>query len=148
MQCQVHTEIDGGELDKLVESGKLDNSKNNSITSNNQVESSNSQNTSALHESTDDLCPLYVQAVESIVSTFKVNVDQYSNMQNLVKYFGTNSRQHETDNMEWSNQLIVQIVDFAQNVDLPHFGSEQPGSTYYNLPLDIYLFGIILPYKK
>ena len=75
----------------------------------NQVESSYSQNTTSIaNESTEDeLCPPYVQAVELILSKFKVHVDQYSNMQNLVKNLITKSRQHETDNMEWSDQSIV-----------------------------------------
>ena len=58
------------------------------------------------------------------------------------------SRKHELANKEWSKQTILQISDFAQNLDLPHFGSEQPGDIYYFSPLSIYLFGIVSPYKK
>ena len=29
-----------------------------------------------------------------------------------------------------------------------HFGSDQPGNTYYFLPLSIYLFGIVSPYIR
>jgi hypothetical protein len=33
------------------------------------------------------------------------------------------------------------VADYCQNLSLPHFGSEQPGDTYYYSPLFIYVFG-------
>ena len=57
------------------------------------------------------------------------------------------SREHELVNKEWSKQTIVQIADFAQNLDLSYFGSDQPGDIYYFSPMGIYLFGIVSPYK-
>lgn len=35
------------------------------------------------------------------------------------------------------------VMDYAQNLDLPHFGGEQPGVTYYYSPLNVYIFGIV-----
>jgi hypothetical protein len=34
------------------------------------------------------------------------------------------------------------VADYCQNLSLPHFGSEQPGDTYYYSPLFIYVFGV------
>lgn len=34
------------------------------------------------------------------------------------------------------------IVDYCQNLNLPHLGNEQPGDAYYFSPLSIYTFGI------
>ena len=33
--------------------------------------------------------------------------------------------------------------DYAQNVQCPQFGSEQPGETYYYSPLTINVFGVV-----
>ena len=96
------SENDGDEVDKLnVETENLEGDDNNNTnTSNNQVENYPKNTTSIAHESTEDeLCPLFAQTVESIVSKFKVHVDQYWNMQNLVKTSITKSRQHE----KWSD---------------------------------------------
>ena len=35
------------------------------------------------------------------------------------------------------------VVDYAQNLGLPHFGGEQPGDTYYYSPLAVYCFGVV-----
>jgi len=40
-------------------------------------------------------------------------------------------------------RTITVIVDFAQNMELPLFGAEQPGETYYYTPLTINAFGIV-----
>jgi hypothetical protein len=34
------------------------------------------------------------------------------------------------------------ICDYGQNMALPHFGSSQPGDTYYLTPLSLYIFGV------
>ena len=34
------------------------------------------------------------------------------------------------------------IVDYCQNLNLPHLGNEQPGDAYYFSPLSLYTFGI------
>ena len=35
------------------------------------------------------------------------------------------------------------VADFAQNMYLPNFSAEQPGSTYYYSPLNVYPFGVV-----
>jgi hypothetical protein len=35
------------------------------------------------------------------------------------------------------------VMDYSQNLGLPHFGDEQPGETYYYSPLSIFCFGTI-----
>ena len=34
------------------------------------------------------------------------------------------------------------VADYCQNLSIPHFGSEQPGDTYYFSPLFVYVFGV------
>ena len=38
---------------------------------------------------------------------------------------------------------IVAIVDFCQNVQLPLHKKDQPGETYFFVPLNIYVLGIV-----
>ena len=41
-----------------------------------------------------------------------------------------------------SKKTITLVMDFCQNLDLPHLGGEQPGDTYYFSPLWVYCLGI------
>jgi len=34
------------------------------------------------------------------------------------------------------------VADYAQNITLPWYGSDQPGDTYYYSPLNINVFGV------
>ena len=103
---------------------------------------------SLLSECNDDLAPAFVRAEEVIVSKFRHHVLQFSNMRNFVKKLIDISKEHTMNDVPWKERVIVEIADFAQNLDLPHFGSEQPGDTYYYSPLRIYLFGIVSSYKR
>ena len=74
-------------------------------------------------------------------------MDQYSEMRKLIQERIKRSREDEDSNKGWCLRTIIQIADFAQNLDLPHFGSEQPGDIYYFSPLGFFnslvLFGFI-----
>ena len=40
-------------------------------------------------------------------------------------------------------RTVTWVLDYAQNMAVPQFGSEQPGKTYYLCHLNIYVFGIV-----
>ena len=40
-------------------------------------------------------------------------------------------------------RTVTWVLDYAQNMSLPQFGSEQPGVTYYLCPMNVYVFGIV-----
>jgi hypothetical protein len=42
-----------------------------------------------------------------------------------------------------AEQCHTFVADYCQNMGLPHFGSEQPGETYYMSPLNVYTFGVV-----
>jgi hypothetical protein len=44
--------------------------------------------------------------------------------------------------VQWSEMQDTLVADYCQNMELPYFGSDQPGDTYYFSPLSIYCFGI------
>jgi len=39
--------------------------------------------------------------------------------------------------------VITLVIDYCQNLDLPHVGQEQPGDTYYYSPIWLYCLGIV-----
>ena len=39
-------------------------------------------------------------------------------------------------------KVIVNVCDYSQNIDVPHFGSKYPGDTYYYSLLGVYIFGL------
>ena len=43
----------------------------------------------------------------------------------------------------WPYRNDMLVGDYFQNLDLPHFGGEQPGDTYYFSPLTINGFGVV-----
>ena len=55
---------------------------------------------------------------------------------------------HEKENLSWTDKVITKVADYAQNLDILHFGSEKPGDTYYYPPLGIYIFGMVRLYKE
>ena len=47
------------------------------------------------------------------------------------------------NNLHFNRSNYVITFDFAQNLQLLHFGEEQPGDTYYFSPLSLHVFGIV-----
>ena len=48
-----------------------------------------------------------------------------------------------TISAETPKRTITLVIDYCQNLDLPHLGGEQPGDTYYYSPVWIYCLGIV-----
>ena len=46
-------------------------------------------------------------------------------------------------NIQWPHRRFTWCGDYCQNIDVPHFGSEQPGETYYYSPLSVSCFGLV-----
>ena len=42
-----------------------------------------------------------------------------------------------------ANRVLCDVADYAQNMYVPNFASEQPGATYYYSPMNAYCFGIV-----
>jgi hypothetical protein len=53
------------------------------------------------------------------------------------------AREHASSLRPQSQRTYTFVGDFAQNMYLPNFSAEQPGSTYYFSPLNMYPFGIV-----
>ena len=50
---------------------------------------------------------------------------------------------HALENKPHSERTYTLVVDYAQNMDLPCYNSEQPGPVYYFSPLSIYACGVV-----
>lgn len=46
-------------------------------------------------------------------------------------------------NLHFNHSNYTITFNFAQNLELPHFGEKQPGDIYYFSPLTLNVFGII-----
>jgi hypothetical protein len=53
------------------------------------------------------------------------------------------AREHSKQNIEHIQRSYTFVVDFGQNMELPSFNGEQPGSTYYYSPLSVYNLGMV-----
>ena len=47
------------------------------------------------------------------------------------------------DSERSESSVITLVMDYCQNMGIPHFGNEQPGDTYYYSPIWLYCFGIV-----
>jgi hypothetical protein len=47
------------------------------------------------------------------------------------------------DNLADKETFITIVADYCQNMEMPFFGKDQPGKTYYCTPKTIKLLGII-----
>jgi hypothetical protein len=42
-----------------------------------------------------------------------------------------------------SQRVLCYVADYAQNMQIPNFASEQPGATYYYSAMNVYVFGVV-----
>ena len=49
----------------------------------------------------------------------------------------------ESVNASPENRTVTLVLDYCQNLDLPHLGGEQPGDTYYFSLVWLYCLGIV-----
>ena len=85
---------------------------------------------------------------ERLLTEAGKHVKQKSDMREYCNSLVLISKQHKQENIAWNDRVITEVADYAQNLDVPHFGSEQPGDTYYFSPLSVYLFGIVRLYNE
>jgi hypothetical protein len=55
----------------------------------------------------------------------------------------TKATRDKVNNVSHSTRHYCFIADYSQNLNLPHFGSTQPGETYFYTPLILCLFGVV-----
>ena len=53
------------------------------------------------------------------------------------------ARDSHYNGADTDNKIRCLVVDYAQNMELPWFGEEQPGEIYYYTPLNVFLLGVV-----
>ena len=96
-------------------------------------------------ESDDEFSDALIDEVERAVEEAAKHVDDAKAQRNLVHAYKeiavtSNTRENDVPHHE---RTYMFYFDYAQNVQCPQFGSEQPGETYYYSPLNINVFGIV-----
>ncbi len=61
----------------------------------------------------------------------------------LYKCLVEKSRTHAKNNVCHSHRSYTFVVDYGQNMEMPSFGGNQPGDTYYFTPLSVYNLGVV-----
>ena len=72
-----------------------------------------------------------------------VNVKEFASMWHMADEAIVEAKHCTAQQMFCGLMYIAIIVDFMQNMDLPSFGSNQPGKTYYYTPVNVNMLGIV-----
>ena len=96
-------------------------------------------NSQVVEASIDSLTESTTQ--EQTVSIWKQHCDEFTAQRRYVQQLALESKLDFQSNVPWNEKRISYCSDYCQNIDLPHFGCEQPGETYYYSPLIVNCFG-------
>ena len=77
------------------------------------------------------------------VIKWKNHVESFRAQRKYVNELAAEAKSHLEKGVQWPDHKYTFCSDYCQNMDLPHFGSEQPGDTYYYSPLNISCFGSV-----
>ena len=84
-----------------------------------------------------------IERMDTALSTAKEHVRQYTVQRRECKNIIQIARQDMAYHLPSLLRRKVLTIDMGQNLCLPNFEAEQPGDTYYLLPLTILLFGVV-----
>jgi hypothetical protein len=73
----------------------------------------------------------------------KQHIKDSQSMRELCQEVIEDAKTATRDNVEDKEMVIRILVDYCQNMEMPFFGKDQPGKTYYYMPKTINLLGII-----
>ena len=95
-----------------------------------------------LSESVQNLAPPFVRASESMIVKSNLHVQQFTEMRDFSPTVQKKAQEDKNNSVPWESRTDAEYADYAQNVDIPHFGSKQPGETYYYLPWEFIYSGL------
>ena len=64
-------------------------------------------------------------------------------MRRLAQFSTAAAKKCTTDKVDDDKMEITLIVDYCQNLQLPSFNKDQPGETYFYVPMNVYCLGIV-----
>jgi hypothetical protein len=80
---------------------------------------------------------------EKNISDASEHVDSARKMRELVNQTVNDAKFDGFNDIPRESRKYCLVGDYCQNMSAPHFGSEQPGATYYFSPLNVYCFGMV-----
>jgi hypothetical protein len=89
------------------------------------------------------------QETSNIVESFfagesaSYHVEQEKLMHELAQKGAQGAKEDHNNNIRHANKRYCLVYDYAKNLGIPHFRSEQPGDTYYYSPLTLHMLGIV-----
>jgi hypothetical protein len=73
----------------------------------------------------------------------KQHIEDSTSMRELCQKAIEDSKYSTKENVEDEEKVVTIVVDYCQNMEMPFFGKDQPGETYYYTPKTINLLGIV-----
>ena len=123
-------EEEGINITKTLEDDEIDNSN---------VQLSTSYSTSTVIDNNTNIGLLQ----EDLTDAMAAHVQSFRAQREFANERAKKSKEDLENNVPWLEKNICLCCDYSQNLDLPHFGGEQPGDTYYYSPRGIFIFGLV-----
>ena len=83
---------------------------------------------------------------ESVITKASRHITMVQDMRTYAISLKEIAKRHHKEKVKWANLTITEVADYAQNLGMPHFGSEQPGDLYYYSDLSVYVYGVAREY--
>ena len=80
---------------------------------------------------------------QKIANNIKNHIDDAASMRELSQKAIEDAKTATRENIAAENMVITLVADYCQNMEMPFFGKDQPGKTYYYTPKTINLFGVV-----
>jgi CxxC motif-containing protein (DUF1111 family) len=61
----------------------------------------------------------------------KQHIEDSTSMQQLCQKVIEDAKKATKEKVEVSEMVVTIVVDYCQNMEMPFFGKDQPGETYY-----------------
>ena len=107
-----------------------------------ESESSDSSSESEIESDDEEVANLNLR-YEELLFKMRDHSKQWQTQREYVKMRRDQGKEDFFNKVLWPLRRDILVADYAQNLDLPHFGGEQPGDTYYYSPLTINVFGVV-----
>ena len=89
-----------------------------------------------------DVTELVLQE-EQLVERMSTHVRHWKDMREFVMRKRDEGKSDLENGKTWEEKCFTNVCDYAQNIDVHHFGGEQTSDTYYYSPLSVYCFGVV-----
>jgi hypothetical protein len=83
-----------------------------------------------------------IEQKEKEILELAKHVKEAASMRKMAQYFTKEAKDHSANDKNHGS-ILCDLADYGRNMEMPFFGSEQPGGTYYYMPKTVNNFGIV-----